>query len=88
MAVGAQPIMLPSRATVDLSHIFDTLQCKSICLPVNVCRAEAVAAAASGGTQSAAGVPLGQTDVTEPARLLVATVKGLKVGIVCCLLDS
>lgn len=44
------------------------------------CRtAAAAAAAAAGDSQSADGVPAGKTDVTEPARLLVATVKALKV---------
>jgi hypothetical protein len=43
------------------------------------CRADAAAAAAASGTQLAPGMSAGETDVTEPAKLLVATVKALKV---------
>lgn len=43
-------------------------------------RTEAAAAAASGGARSATGAPAGETDVTEPTRLLLATVKGLRVS--------
>jgi hypothetical protein len=43
------------------------------------CRADAAAAAAASGTQLAPGMSAGETDVTDPAKLLVATVKALKV---------
>ncbi|WIA16435.1 hypothetical protein OEZ85_013122 [Tetradesmus obliquus] len=41
-------------------------------------RADAAAAAAASGTQLAPGMSAGETDVTEAAKLLVATVKAMK----------
>jgi hypothetical protein len=47
---------------------------------LDICRADAAAAAAASGTQLAPGMSAGETDVTEPAKLLVTTVKALKVS--------